>query len=179
MKLFRSTKKSTPEPTPVEAPVAPEPKPAMVRDLRGHQVSVVVVDDDEEVRFVLRVALESAGFRIAGDAGDAETAIEMVKALQPDIVVLDLHMPEIGGLEILPLIYEDCPTTKVVVCSAISATYMTEAALQEGAWAYIVKGVSARTIADHLIQVAEGGAVRPVRPYPLLKDYGTVKSLDA
>lgn len=177
MKLFRSAKQS-PEPPPVvEAPPETETRPTVVRDIRGHQVSVVVVDDDEEVRFVLRVALESAGFRIAGDAADAETAIEMVKTLQPDIVVLDLHMPEIGGLEILPLIYEDCPTTKVVVCSAISATYMTEAALLEGAWGYIVKGVSARTIAEHLIQVAEGGAVRPVRPYPLVKDYGSAKTL--
>lgn len=170
MKLFRKKTDAPPAEVEVEAPA---PEPVVVRSLRGHQVSVVVVDDDDEVRFVLRVALESAGFRIAGDAGDAETAMAMVKAEQPDIVVLDLHMPEIGGLEILPLIYEDCPTTKVVVCSAISATYMTEAALQEGAWAYIVKGVSARTIAEHLVQVAEGGAVRPVRPYPLLKDLGT------
>lgn len=177
MKLFR---KKTDEPAEVEveapAPLT-EPEPAVVRSLRGHQVSVVIVDDDEEVRFVLRVALESAGFRIDGDAGDAETAMELVKVAQPDIVVLDLHMPEIGGLEILPLIYEDCPTTKVVVCSAISATYMTEAALQEGAWGYIVKGVSARTIAEHLIQVAEGGAVRPVRPYPLIKDFGTTPAI--
>ncbi|MBE7325889.1 response regulator transcription factor [Nocardioides sp. Y6] len=173
MKLFR---KKTDEPAEVEveapAPLT-EPEPVVIRHLRGHQVAAVIVDDDDEVRFVLRVALESAGFRVAGDAGDAESAMELIKATQPDIVVLDLHMPEIGGLEILPLIYEDCPTTKVVVCSAISATYMTEAALQEGAWAYIVKGVSARTIADHLIQVAEGGAVRPVRPYPLVKDFGT------
>lgn len=179
MKLFRSTKRDVPAQVVEERPTVAEPEPAVVRSLRGHQVSVVVVDDDEEVRFVLRVALESAGFRIAGDAGDAETAMDLVKNEQPDIVVLDLHMPEIGGLEILPLIYEDCPTTKVVVCSAISATYMTEAALLEGAWAYIVKGVSARTIAEHLVQVAEGGAVRPVRPYPLLKDFGTVTALDA
>ena len=177
MKLFRSTtkKESTSD---VDTSTVPEEASTTVRPLRGHRVSVVVVDDDEEVRFVLRVALESAGFEVVGDAGDAEAAMETIRTTNPDIVVLDLHMPEIGGLEILPLIYEDCPTTKVVVCSAISATYMTEAALKEGAWGYIVKGVSARSIADHLIQVAEGGAVRPVRPYPLLKDYGTVKTLD-
>ena len=80
-------------------------------------------------------------------------------------------MPDIGGLEILPLIYEDAPLTKVVVISAISATYMTEAALKEGAWGYIVKGVSAKTITEHLLRVTETGAVRPVRPYPLSRDF--------
>lgn len=178
MKLFRANPKSTSTPTVEEPPPPLERVPAEVHDIHGNQVSVVVVDDDEEVRFVLRVALESAGFRVAGDAGDAESAIALIGETRPDIVLLDLHMPEIGGLEILPLIYEDLPTTKVVVCSAISATYMTEAALKEGAWGYIVKGVSARSIADHLIQVTESGAVRPVRPYPLVKDFGTVKTLD-
>src|SRR5690606_10176346 len=178
-KLFRQSPKQQPETPKVEEPPAPlEPVTAEVPHIHGHQVSGIVVGDDEELRYVLRVALESAGFRVAGDAGDAESAIALIAETKPDIVLLDLHMPEIGGLEILPLIYEDMPTTKVVVCSAISATYMTEAALKEGAWGYIVKGVSARSIADHLIQVAEGGAIRPVRPYPLLKDYGSVKTLD-
>src|SRR5690606_41101407 len=115
--------------------------------------------------------LGSAGCRVAGDAGDAGSAIALIAETQPDILLLDLHMPEIGGLEILPLIYEDLPTTKVVVCSAISATYMTEAALKEGAWAYIVKGVSAKTITEHLLRVYEAGAVRPIRPYPLGRDF--------
>ena len=145
------------------------------RPLR-RDVSVVIVDDDDEVRFVLRVALESAGFQVVADAGNAETAVAEIAQHKPDMVLLDLHMPDIGGLEILPLIYEDVPTTKVVVISAISATYMTEAALQEGAWGYIVKGVSAKTIADHLVQVAESGAVRPVRPYPLMVDVGATRA---
>ena len=170
MKLFGGGRRKDAEPKDSVAPApTPEPKEAVVRPLHRN-VSVVIVDDDEEVRFVLRVALESAGFRVVADAGDAEKAIAEIAEHRPEIVLLDLHMPDIGGLEILPLIYEDVPTTKVVVISAISATYMTEAALQEGAWGYIVKGVSARTIADHLVMVAESGAVRPVRPYPLLKD---------
>lgn len=178
MKLFGGGRKKDQQPTePVPAaPVAPEP--VKVRPLHGHQVSVVIVDDDDEVRFVLRVALESAGFRVAADCGDAESAIEEIARIRPDIVLLDLHMPDIGGLEILPLIYEDVPSTKVVVISAISATYMTEAALNEGAWGYIVKGVSARTIAEHLVHVSAGGAVRPVRPYPLSRNYEDMKSLE-
>ncbi|MFC6153025.1 response regulator [Nocardioides yefusunii] len=150
-----------------------------VRPLHGNQTSVVIVDDDDEVRFVLRVALEAAGFRVAADAGDAESALEEINRVRPDVVLLDLHMPDVGGLELLPLIYEDVPTTRVVVISAISATYMTEAALQEGAWGYIVKGVSARTIAEHLRHVTEKAATRPLRPYPLSKNYEDKHYLDA
>lgn len=176
VKLFGGRKKESEPEEVVES--TPAPEPVKVRPLHGNQVRVVIVDDDDEVRFVLRVAMESAGFRVVADAGDAETAMTEIATHRPDIVLLDLHMPDIGGLEILPLIYEDVPTTKVVVISAISATYMTEAALAEGAWGYIVKGVSARSIAEHMVQVAEGGAVRPVRPYPLSRDYGELKSLD-
>lgn len=149
--------------------------PAVVEEIELEQpevpVRVLLVDDDEEVRFVLRIALDSAGFDVVGDAGDAESAMELVVRTQPDIVLLDLHMPDIGGLEILPLILEDSPLSKVVVCSAISATYMTEAALKEGAWGYIVKGVSAKSITEHLLRVAESGSVKPIRPFPLSRDY--------
>lgn len=171
MKLFRGGSAGD---KPVETPedvVVPTQAESHEAVERHAPVRVVIVDDDEEVRFVLRIALDAAGFHIAGDAGDAETAVTMIAAEKPDIVLLDLHMPDIGGLEILPLIMEDSPLTKVVVCSAISATYMTEAALKEGAWGYIVKGVSAKSITEHLQRIAEAGAVRPVRPYPLGRDF--------
>ena len=76
------------------------------------------------------------------------------------------------------------PSAKIItppaqVISAISATYMTEAALQEGAWGYIVKGVSARSIAEHLLNVTASGAVRPVRPYPLSRDFEDRHHLEA
>lgn len=169
MKLFGGghSEEQVPEP----AGPTPETQETPVVTRWDKPVRVAIVDDDEEVRFVLRIALEAGGFEVAGDAGDAEAAMSMIASSQPDIVLLDLHMPDIGGLEILPLIYEDAPLTKVVVISAISATYMTEAALKEGAWGYIVKGVSAKTITEHLKRVTETGAVRPVRPYPLSRDY--------
>jgi DNA-binding NarL/FixJ family response regulator len=179
VKLFSSSRRKSAVDEMVVVPHERAPEPVQVKPLHGHQVSVVIVDDDDDMRFVLRVALESAGFRVAEDVSDAESAMESIGRNRPDIVLLDLHMPDIGGLEILPLIYEDLPTTKVVVISAISATYMTEAALAEGAWGYIVKGVSARSIAEHLVHVTASGAVRPVRPYPLSRNYEDPKQLHA
>ncbi|WP_114424045.1 response regulator transcription factor [Nocardioides houyundeii] len=175
MKLFRGqsadkSKSAVPEESVVE-PTQPQPTLESLR--YPGPMRVVIVDDDEEVRFVLRIALDAAEFEVVGDAGDAESAMALIGAEKPDIVLLDLHMPDIGGLEILPLIYEDSPFTKVVVCSAISATYMTEAALKEGAWGYIVKGVSAKSITEHLKQIGLTGAVRPIRPYPLGRDFAS------
>lgn len=175
MKLFRSSATQTRAEHDEHVADTTLPETAVVEEVEPEEpavpVRVLIVDDDEEVRFVLRIALDSAGFDVVGDAGDAESAMELVAGTQPDIVLLDLHMPDIGGLEILPLILEDSPLSKVVVCSAISATYMTEAALKEGAWGYIVKGVSAKSITEHLLRVAESGSVKPIRPFPLSRDY--------
>ncbi len=159
MKLFRKQASQVDE-VPVEAP-APVETP----------ISVVVVDDDDDLRGILRIALESRGFDILGDTADAMTALEVVREGQPDIILLDLAMPEVTGLEVLPLLLEQSPRSKIVICSAISATHMTEAALDAGADAYIIKGVSAKTLIAHLQRVAHAGPVRPVRPYPLGRDY--------
>ena len=80
-------------------------------------------------------------------------------------------MPEVGGLEVLPKIHEVAPRCKVVVHSAIGAMFVTDSALQAGAVAYIEKGVSPRSIVAHLNRVATAGTVRPVRPYPLSREY--------
>ena len=163
MKLFRRqavTEIAAPEPEVVPDPVEEEAP-----------ISVVVVDDDDDLRGILRIALESRGFDILGDTSDAMTALEVVRDGQPDIILLDLAMPEVTGLEVLPLLLEQSPRSKIVICSAISATHMTEAALDAGADAYIIKGVSAKTLIGHLQRVARAGPVRPVRPYPLGRDY--------
>jgi DNA-binding NarL/FixJ family response regulator len=80
-------------------------------------------------------------------------------------------MPEVGGLDVLPEIQAIAPRCKVVVHSAIGAMFMTESALRAGAVAYIEKGVSPRSIVAHLNRVADAGTNRPVRPYPLNREY--------
>ncbi|WP_426245710.1 response regulator [Nocardioides sp. LHG3406-4] len=161
VKLFGKKSRSDDQPV-IEAPApVEEEKP----------ISVVVVDDDDDLRGILRIALESRGFDILGDTSDAMAALQVVRDGQPDIILLDLAMPEVTGLEVLPLLLEQSPRSKIVICSAISATHMTEAALDAGADAYIIKGVSAKTLIGHLRRVAHSGPVRPVRPYPLGRDY--------
>jgi DNA-binding NarL/FixJ family response regulator len=134
-------------------------------------IRIVVAEDNRDLQAMIRMTLEVAGFKVVGQAYDGGEALELVRDHQPDILVLDLHMPEVGGLEVLPEIHAIAPHCKVVIHSAISAMFITESALQAGAVAYIEKGVSPRSIVAHLNRVATAGHVRPVRPYPLSREY--------
>ena len=70
-------------------------------------ISVVVCDDVPELRRLLREALEQDGeMQVVGEAEDGRDAIEVIERLQPDVVVLDLSMPQLDGLEAIPLIHQ-------------------------------------------------------------------------
>jgi DNA-binding NarL/FixJ family response regulator len=132
---------------------------------------VVVAEDNHDVHEMVRLTLEIGGFKVVGSAYDGGETLELVRELQPDILLIDLHMPEVGGLDVIPEVHDVAPHCKVVVHSAIGAMFMTESALHAGAVAYIEKGVSPRSIVAHLNRVAEAGTTRPVRPYPLNREY--------
>ena len=134
-------------------------------------IRMVVAEDNRDLQAMIRMTLEVAGFKVVGQAYDGRETLELVRQHQPDILLLDLHMPEVGGLEVLPEIQSIAPRCKVVVHSAIGAMSATDAALLGGAVAYIEKGVSPRSIVAHLNRVATAGTVRPVRPYPLSREY--------
>lgn len=81
-------------------------------------IRVLVVDDVIEVRRLLRTALRfRGGFEVVGEASDGTGAVELVKTLRPDIVVLDLGLPDLAGREVLSRIREYSPASKVVVFS--------------------------------------------------------------
>jgi DNA-binding NarL/FixJ family response regulator len=147
---------------PAPAPVAPEPEPLL---------RIVIVDDDPDARDFVRMGLEVGGFEIVGEGGDGPSALAAVEQGKPDLVLLDLHMPDIGGIELLPALREAHRPAKFVVMSAINSTHMTEAAIEVGAIGFISKGVSPRSVNLHLHKVARAGSVRVVRPYPLTNEY--------
>ena len=153
-----------------EEPEAVEPEP-VEEPLPEHKLTVVVVEDTVDVRDMLRMTLRSAASRSSPRPATARWASRSSSASSPTSCVLDLAMPDTGGLEILPLVHGACSKARVVVYSAIGATYMTEAALNAGAYAYIQKGVSPRSIIEHLHRVAHAGAQRRCDLSPLVRDY--------
>ena len=152
------------------AEVEPEGPPADGAQ-RTTGLRVVIVDDDPDARDFIRMGLEVGGFDVVGEGGDGASAVQAVREGKPDLVLLDLHMPDIGGIELLPQLREAHRPAKFVVVSAIGATHMVEAAIEAGAIGFIEKGVSPRTINLHLHKVAQAGAVKVVRPYPLNSEY--------
>ena len=152
-----------------EAAVEPAPAPPAVEE--EPKLKVVIIDDDPDARDFMRMGLEVGGYEVVGEGGDGESAVQAVADGQPDIVLVDLHMPDIGGLELLPRLREAHWPTKFVVVSAIGATRMVEAAIAAGAIGFIEKGVSPRSVNIHLQKIAHAGSVKVVRPYPLNHEY--------
>jgi DNA-binding NarL/FixJ family response regulator len=100
----------------------------------------VLADDVDEMRDLVRMLLTRDGrFTVVGEAGDGAQAIEVVAREQPDLVVLDVKMPMVGGMEALPRLGEVSPDTRIVMLSVFSADEMAARSRQLGAVGYLEK----------------------------------------
>src|SRR3954469_22720156 len=114
-------------------------------------VSAVVVDDTPDIRMLLTLTLEMDGdIKVVGEAGDGREGVDMATELQPDVVLIDLAMQVMDGLEALPLIRKACPQTRVLVLSGFEADAMAQRALDAGADGYLQKGLPVSEILDYV-----------------------------
>jgi len=121
----------------------------------GGAFRVVVADDYAAMRDLVRLALERSGrFEVTGEAGNGAEAVDQARALQPDILLLDLSMPVLSGMEALPRIREVAPTTKVVVLSGFGRSQMEPLVLAGGAVGYLEKGLHPNLLVDELLALA-------------------------
>jgi DNA-binding NarL/FixJ family response regulator len=103
-------------------------------------IRVLVADDEAPVRALLGIALGmDEDFTVVGEACDGYQAIELARTRHPDAVVLDLLMPNMGGMQAVPVIRQACPDTKIVVFSALAESQMADEAIASGADAYLEK----------------------------------------
>jgi DNA-binding NarL/FixJ family response regulator len=122
--------------------------------LSDARLRVLLVDDTTEYRTMLRIILQQqGGFEIVGEAANGAEAVELTRALRPDVVVLDLAMPVMDGLEALPLLRDVSPETAVVVLSGFARGQLDHVALARGAAAYVEKGEAFSRIAETLLEV--------------------------
>ncbi len=101
--------------------------------------SVLIVDDAVFMRMMVKDILEKNGFTVAGEAENGLKAIEQYKELNPDIVTMDITMPEMSGIEALKEIKKIDPKAKVIMCSAMGQQGMVMDAIKAGAKDFIVK----------------------------------------
>jgi two-component system chemotaxis response regulator CheY len=101
--------------------------------------NVLIVDDYAPLRRRIRSALEDAGIDVCGEATNGQEGIQKVKELSPGVVILNISMPKMSGLQALPEIIRCCPNAKVVMFTIDDAEELRRQALLLGARAYIVK----------------------------------------
>jgi DNA-binding NarL/FixJ family response regulator len=118
----------------------------------------LVVDDHPLTRAALVGLLEQHDFSVVGEAGDGEEAIGRARELQPDLVLLDLSMPGLGGVDALPRLRAAAPSCEVVVLTASGTEENLLAAIRAGAAGYLLKTESPERIAEFLDGVARGEA---------------------
>jgi DNA-binding NarL/FixJ family response regulator len=115
---------------------------------------VLLADDHVRLREALRDLLEETGFEVVGCSGDGADAVALARQLEPDIVVLDLRMPVLNGLDATKLIKDVRPATQVVVLSAFESPELERQAMEAGAFAYLDKGTMARRVRRVLLGAA-------------------------
>lgn len=99
----------------------------------------LVVDDANFMRLLLKKIIVESGHEVVGEAENGRVAIELTKQLAPDVIIMDITMPEVNGLDALREIMEFNPKIKVIMCSAIDRKDMILKALQMGARDFISK----------------------------------------
>ncbi|MEW6686291.1 MAG: response regulator [Candidatus Edwardsbacteria bacterium] len=100
---------------------------------------VLIVDDAIFMRTMIADILRKADFEICGEAASGSEAIEKYKQLKPDLVVMDIIMPDMGGIEAVKAIIQHDPNARILMCSAMGQQALVVEAIQAGAKDFVVK----------------------------------------
>ena len=123
-------------------------------------VRVVLVDDEAMVRVGLRMVLTAeADIEVVGEAADGGSAVEVVEATEPDVVLMAVRMPDVDGIEGARRVLARCPGVKVVVLTTFDEDEYVEAALRAGASGFLLKVAPPERLIDAVRTVAAGGGL--------------------
>ncbi len=115
---------------------------------------VLITDDTAFMRMTLRNVLEKNGFEVAGEAEDGQQAVDKYEAIKPDLVTMDITMPNMDGITAIKTIMQRDPNAKIVVVSAMGQKALVIEALNSGAKDFIVKPFQPDRIVEALQKVA-------------------------
>ena len=113
--------------------------------------NIMIVDDSLNMRKMLREIFEHYGYNVIGEEENGKKGVDLYISLKPDLVILDINMPEMNGIDAMEAILKTDPGANVIIVSFINNKEMVEYALQAGAKDFIIKPFPL----DRLIQAAE------------------------
>jgi PAS domain S-box-containing protein len=141
-------------------------------------VTLVVIDDAPEVRLFVKAQLRRSGrFMVVGEGGTGLDAIDLVREHAPDILLLDISMPIMDGLEALPHIRAASPRTRVVMYTGFESHGLAERARQLGASAFVEKSPASKPLAEELAQVLDLDTEPATTPSPAVAPKITVSTV--
>ncbi len=117
-------------------------------------ISILIVDDNDMTRETLRVILRSDDYNVVGEATDGDVALEMVTKLKPNIILLDVIMPKVSGLEALKSIRMVSPGVPILMVTANKDQETVSEAVKAGISGYIIKPFNAKKVLDTVQLVA-------------------------
>jgi two-component system chemotaxis response regulator CheY len=120
--------------------------------------SVLIVDDDSLMREMLKAILRSEEYQVVGEAANGEDAIALCARLSPRLVLLDIHMPKMDGLQVLAAIRQAQPGVKVIMVSADATMDKVAEAVQKGAVGFVIKPFNAARVLDKVGECIKGKA---------------------
>ncbi len=137
-------------------------------------IRVLICDDHELFRHGLRMVLEvEDGIEVVAEAGDGEQAVAKVEELAPDLVLMDVRMPRMGGIEATRVIRQLFPTTRIIVLTVSDEEDDLYGAVKAGANGYLLKEVSIEEVADAVRAVYAGQSlISPSLASKLLNEFG-------
>jgi len=120
--------------------------------------SVLVVDDDNLMREMLKAILRSEEYQVVGEASNGEDALALCARLKPRLVLLDINMPKMDGLQVLEAIRQAQPETKIIMVSAEATMDKVTEAIKKGAAGFVVKPFNAARVLDKVSECINGKA---------------------
>lgn len=121
---------------------------------------VLIVDDDSIIRETLRILLKAEGYVVVGEANDGLKAMSMLKKTKPSLVLLDITMPGVSGLELLEDIHKTYPEIMVVMISGEANAETVKTAIEGGAVGYIVKPFNTANVMQNLNRAIQTSVAR-------------------
>jgi RNA polymerase sigma factor (sigma-70 family) len=123
------------------------------------EIKVVIVEDTEIIRDSLSMLIKgTSGFNLTGVFGNAEDALLQIPSLCPDVVLMDIGLPGINGIECVRQLVNTCPKTQYLICTIFEDDENIFEALKAGATGYILKNTSPAEILESIVELHKGGA---------------------